>query len=156
MELYGSLKNDILEKLYAFCAYQERCTQDIKKKLLKLSIEETYHAEYIAHLEQERFLDEERFVRFFVKSKLKGNKWGRRKIQFSLRQKGVADSLIDLVLDEMDDVEVETIVFELAQKKNRSLKETDLWKRKQKIFAYLAQKGFQSSEIKGAIEKLEF
>lgn len=154
MKLFGLFKEDILEKLYAFCAYQERCIQDVKKKLIKLNIEDTHHEEYIRHLQEERFLDEERFTKYFVKSKLEGNKWGKRKIEFALKQKQVDELMIQNALNDLDEDQSNEILSSLAEKKNRSLKEPDQWKRKQKIFAYLAQKGFYPEEIKQAINQL--
>lgn len=154
MELFGMFKQDILEKLYSFCAYQERCIQDVQKKLDKLGIEEKYHKIYIHHLQEERFLNEERFVQHFVKSKLQGNKWGKRKIEFALKQKQVDELMIQNALNDLDEEQSNEILFSLAEKKNRSLKEPDQWKRQQKLFAYLAQKGFYPDEINRAIEQL--
>lgn len=155
MKLFGIFKQDVLEKLYSFCAYQERCIQDVQKKLDKLNIDEQHHQEYIKHLQEERFLDEERFTKHFVKSKLQGNKWGKRKIEFALKQKQIQDALIQDALEEIDNEQTNDILLSLAKKKNQALKEPDKWKRKQKIFAYLAQKGFYSDEIKQAIEQLD-
>jgi len=43
----------------------------------------------IARLVEQKFIDDARFARYFVKDKLKFNKWGRIKIGYALRQKGL-------------------------------------------------------------------
>lgn len=150
----GEFQQDILDKLYAFCAYQERCKQDIEKKLAKLQIDNHYHDLYIKHLEDEKFLNEERYVQFYVRGKLKGNKWGKKKIRFMLTQKNIPNSLIEQAFSSLDDANYQEIALALAEKKNRSIKEENEWKRKQKLYAYLAQKGFEHYVISQAIEEI--
>lgn len=154
MELYGTLKKDTLEKLYAFCAYQERCKQDVIKKLNKLEITERYHEEYLNHLQEEKFLDESRFVRSFIRGKLRSNQWGKRKISFALKQKAVKESLIQEGLEAVEEQTYFEIAMAVAEKKLRSIKEKEAWKRKQKLYAYLAQKGFESYLISNVIDEI--
>lgn len=154
MEIGGELKNDILSKLYRFLTYQERCRQDIVSKLYKLSIPERFHQDYIQHLEEENYLNEERFCNQFVKSKIRGNKWGRKKVAFALQQKGVQPSDIDKALEGFSTEEYANIAIRVAEKKNKTIKTDDIWKRKQKLYKYLAQKGFETSIINTTLERV--
>ena len=148
MENYGKLRQDVIDKLYHYCAYQERCIQDVRKKLDKLEIPSQHQDWYIKHLEEERFLNEPRFVEYFAKSRLKGNKWGKRKIAFQLKQKGIAEEMIESALAKLSKENYRSIALELAEKKFRTVKGKTLWDKKQKVFAYLAQKGFDFDLIK--------
>ncbi len=154
MNLHGELQSEVLEKLYAFCAYQERCKQDIGNKLKKLDIPEEYWSFYITQLENERFLDEGRFVRFYIAAKIRGNKWGRIKIHYMLKQKQVEPSLIERGLLEINQEQYYSNALQLGQKKWRSLQKDDDWKKKQKTYQFLAQRGYESSLIQNVIEDL--
>ena len=154
MEIGGELKNDILSKLYRFLTYQERCTQDIKRKLNQLDIPEHYHSDYIQHLVEENYLNEERFCQSFAESKLRSNKWGKKKVLFALRKKGIDSNLIDEVLEGFPKNEYKEIALQLAQKKNRTITTDDQWKRKQRIYNYLAQKGFENEVIRATLEQV--
>ena len=155
MDFAGSLRNDVLEKLMAFCAYQDRCKQDVVKKLNKLEVPTQHQQGYIAQLVEEKFIDESRFTRAFIKGKLNQNKWGKRKIKYALQQKKIPDYLIVEGFEQIEEDSYFLLAVKVAKKKQRSLKETDTWKRKQKIQAYLAQKGFEFDVIKRAVSEVE-
>jgi len=154
MENYGKLKQDVIEKLYHFCAYQERCKQDVTKKLDKLEIPKEHQDWYINHLEEERYLNESRYVEYFSKSRLNGNKWGKRKIANHLKQKGLPEELITIGLNNLPNDTYNEIALKLAKKKYRSVKGKTDWDKKQKVFAYLAQKGFDFDLIKDVTKHL--
>lgn len=153
MENYGKLRQDVIDKLYHFCAYQERCKQDVTKKLDKLEIPKEHQEWYVNHLQEEKFLNENRYIDYFTKSRLRGNKWGKRKIAFQLKKKGISEELINQCFENIpDDIYYETALG-LAEKKYRSVKGKTIWEKKQKVFAYLAQKGFDFDLIKDVVEK---
>ncbi len=154
MESHGKLIEDVLEKLYHFCAYQERCKQDVKKKLNKLEIPIKHQAWYIAHLEEQRFLDEARYVDYFVKSRTSGNQWGARKIAFALKQKGIPDELIQSGLEQLSEEDTYNRIYTLAKKKYRSVKGKNAWEKQQKVFSFLLQKGFEYDIVKQVIQKV--
>ena len=76
-----------LTNVMAMCSLSERCRFDIIAKLKQWELSEDEIAEAIDYLIKEHFLDEERFVRFYVNDKLRFNKWGKVKLKFMLRQK---------------------------------------------------------------------
>ena len=61
------------DKLSNYCAYQERCVSDVKEKLRKLKIEKEEFDQYIEKLKDDNFLNEERFVKYFVSAHAKKN-----------------------------------------------------------------------------------
>lgn len=155
MEIGGELKNDILSKLYKFLTYQERCRFDIVQKLNRLNIDENYHQQYIQHLEEENFLNEQRYCQSYVNGKIRSNKWGKRKIKFSLQHKRVDVDNMNKALADFPSEEYQQIANTIANKKSKSLKETDPNKHNQKVYNYLAQKGFENETIKKALNSLK-
>ena len=99
--------------------------------------------EILVELVRDNFINEERFAYAFAKGKLKIKKWGNRKIALALKNKGIGESLIKSILQDLDpNLYIEELRFNI-QKKNRTLKETDLWKRAGKLKQYLLGKGFE-------------
>ena len=48
----------------------------------------------IDRLKAEKYIDEARYCRSFINDKLRFNKWGRKKIEFALKQKQIPLELI--------------------------------------------------------------
>lgn len=63
----------IYDKLSNFCAYQERCVSDVKEKMRKLKVEKQDYDGYIEKLKDSNFLNEERFVKYYVSAHAKRN-----------------------------------------------------------------------------------
>ncbi len=134
-----------LEKARTYCAYSERCVQDMRQKLRQWECPSQYIAPIIRQLEQENFINEERYVRTFIRSKLNQNKWGLHKILFALRQKNIPESLIQLCHSELDTDEYVQTLRELIQSKR--IKEDNPYKLKVKLASYAIQKGFQAELV---------
>ena len=99
--------------------------------------------EILVELVRDNFINEERFAQAFAKGKLKVKKWGNRKITMALKNKGITETLIQKVLREIDPNQyIEELRFSI-QKKARTLKESDPWKRAGKLKQYLIGKGFE-------------
>lgn len=131
----------LLDKARNYCAYQERSLFDVKNKLLEWHASEETVEEIIKKLEDENFLDEERYARAFVVGKLRHNKWGRNKIIQALKQKQIPDLMIQIGLQALDDEEyIHTLKAVLSSKKVEAKNE---FTRQQKLVRYAAQKGFQ-------------
>ncbi len=135
----------LLEKARNYCAYQERCIFDVKKKLLQWKATEDTVEEVIKKLKAENYINEERFVKAFALGKLRHNKWGRNKIYYALKQKQVPDLYIQIGLGEIDEAEyLNTLKVVLSSKE---VKAKDEFTRLNKLVQYAVQKGFQPELI---------
>src|SRR5690606_6548026 len=92
-------------KIEAFCAYQERCDQEIRKKLHSWNLYSEDVDILISHLIQTNFLNEERFAAAFVSRKFRIKRWGRIKIKQHLKQKNISDYSINKGFKEIVDEE---------------------------------------------------
>jgi len=137
-----------LAKARSFCAYQERCRSEVTIRIRSFGLtrEQTDHV--IEKLEEEGFLNDERFASMYAGSKFRILRWGKVKIKAGLRSKGVADSLITQALSNIDEAAYIKCLHELTDAKLRTLKGiNDDRVVKQKVFAYLASKGFEENLI---------
>ena len=67
-------------QLAAMCAQAEHCEQEMRDKMKRWGIEPDAQDRVVARLVKERYVDNERYARAFVKDKIRYNKWGRRKV----------------------------------------------------------------------------
>lgn len=142
----------LIQKLEAYCAYQERCLIEIQNKLKQLEANEVDSSKVISHLTKNRFFDQKRFAQSFAEGKLRINKWGKAKIKSALVNKFIEKELILEVLSLIDDEEYNLILKNLYERKKTELsKEKDEWSKKQKILRFLSSKGFSYDEIQELI-----
>ena len=146
----------ILSKLRQFCAYQERCISDVESKLRQWKVDKIRAEKIIERLIHEDYLNEERFARSFAGGKFRINHWGKTKIIYELERRQVPDLIIQIGLEEIEDDEYEETLTELLQRKNREIKETDPYKRKQKLIAYGVQKGYHYGLVKHILDSFKF
>ena len=142
-------REQIIFKLEAFCAYQERCVSEVRTKLERLGADESLVREVTKYLQENRFLDEKRFVEAYVQGKLRIKKWGRQKIKAGLFQKRVDAKLIqEGIYAFISDEEYQQVIESLIERKNRELStEKNPQIKKQKLVRFLLSRGFQYDEF---------
>lgn len=136
---------DIYNKLTDYCAYRERCGSEVKQKLQKLKVDKSDYEEYINRLQQHNYLNEERYVKYFVSGHEK-KKWGKTKIKAALAGKKIDAVLIKKYLDEMDEDNYEEQIKAVAEKKWNSIKGATLRDRKTKLLRFLLGKGYEMNK----------
>jgi len=135
-------------KLESFCAYQDRCIFDVKKKLKASLLSEEKKDQLIAELIQDKFIDDERFALSFAQGKQRIKKWGISKIKAGLRAKQISAVLIDKALKTIDKSVYLEDLTQLIEKKKRLLSaEKESYKKEAKIIRYLLSKGYQLEDI---------
>ncbi|MDP5171847.1 MAG: RecX family transcriptional regulator [Bacteroidia bacterium] len=134
----------ILKKLYAYCAYQDRCRKEIEEKMKEWELPEEEWESWMAHLEAERFWDEARFVKSFVRGKFFHKQWGPLKIRQELRQRDIPEQMISATLArEIPHEEFTQTLEKLIDKKWREYRETN----RDKLIRFLLQKGYKWDEF---------
>jgi regulatory protein len=144
-----------LQKLRHYCGYQERCHQEVKEKLYSFGLRKPDVENAVATLIGEDMLNEERFAVQFAGGHFRLKKWGRIKIRYELRQKGVSDYCIKMALGAIDENDYTRILAELAAKKWAVLDdEPDMFVRRRKVQDFLLQRGFEPDRITAAVADL--
>ena len=144
-------KKSGLLKAEHFCAYQERSQQEVRDKLFSFGLKPGEVEEVIATLIEGNFLNEERFAYAYALGKFRMKGWGKQKIKQGLKLKKVSPKLIELALRQINgDVYFEKIKV-LLTKKEALLRESDPFKRRQKLIQYGLSKGFEKDLILDAL-----
>ncbi|MEM6319515.1 MAG: regulatory protein RecX [Bacteroidota bacterium] len=140
-------KDRALKKLMHYCAYQDRCHQEVRSKLLSLKIYGDDLEEIMAELISENFLNEERFAKSYARGKFRFKKWGKVKITRELKQRRISAYCIKKAMQEIDEEGYEEGLIQLLEKKRGTEKETNEFKLKGRLAKYAIGKGFESSLV---------
>lgn len=142
---------EILSKMERYCAGQERCEQDVRKRLAPFALPSLQLEDIIGRLKASDFLNETRYAEIFVRSKLK-DQWGKLKIRQALSSKRIAPETIDVIIDGIDPEQYRNILNETIAKWLRMHPEDPENGRAKLIRAMLA-KGFAIDEVMPAIRE---
>jgi len=145
-------KEQALQKLKHYCAYQERCHSEVKDKLYTLGVWKKEHDEIMATLIEENYLNEERFAIAFAGGRFRVKQWGRVKIKYELKQKQVSDYCIKKALKQIGEEDYLKVLNKLAKEKYASLKSEQHLIRKKKTMDYLLGKGFETELVRTVLE----
>lgn len=148
-------KEQGLQKLRQYCAYQERSHAEVQQKLWDLGIQRNAHDEILSLLIEEDYLNEERFAKAFAGGKFRMKDWGKKKIYYALREKKVSEYNIKLAMKEIDESTYKKTLYALAEKKYRLLKEEQYLVRKKKTIDYLLQKGYEMEMITLVLQEIK-
>ena len=144
--------NNLEIKIKHYCAYQERCLQDVRCKLKEWNTEDGKIELIINKLISEGYIDEERFARAFVRGKFSIKSWGTQKIIAELKKRNVKSSCIKQAMNEINSELYQEKLNKLIHKwlhTNKHEKENF----KQKLFRYLLSKGYEPSDIWNGINE---
>ncbi len=150
------LYSEALSKLARLCSRSEKCEYDVRSKIQQWGLSGDEEDKLVTYLVAEKYVDNERYCRIFVRSKFAYNQWGRIKITFQLRQKKFEDAFVNRIIEEELDekVYIDTLV-DLLRAKDKKIKETTAWERKAKLLRYAQSKGFTYEEVSTALSQLE-
>ena len=139
-------------RLAAFCAQAEHCQQEMRDKMKRWNVDETVQSRIIDRLIKERYIDDERYARAFVKDKIRYNKWGRRKVRQALWQKHIDDDIQQRVLDEIDEKEYLDVLLPLLKQKRKSTKADSDYELNQKLVRFALGRGFTYDLIRQCLD----
>lgn len=144
--------DEIKKKLEYYCAYQDRCHQEVEKKLKEFRLIPEARELVLLHLMQHNFLNEERFSKSFARGKFRIKKWGRKRIVQELKFRNISSYNIKSALKEIEEEEYQSTIKELAITKSEMLHEKSSYIKRQKLYQYLYRKGFESDLIQEVLK----
>ena len=151
------MKKEITEQeaylqLAALCAQAEHCEQEMRDKMKRWEIDKAVQDRILQRLIEERYIDNERYARAFVKDKIRYNKWGRRKVQQALWMKRIDQDIQQRVLDEIEEKEYLDVLRPLLKQKRKSIKADSDYELNQKLVRFALSRGFTFDIIRQCID----
>lgn len=139
--------DEALEKMRKYCAYQERCHQEARYKLVALGVKGETLEKILGQLIEEGFLDEERFARSYARGKFRQNLWGKQKIVLELTRRQIGSYLQKKAMEEIDDKDYRDALIELLRKKKESFHRFPEAEQRIRLFKFALQRGFEADLI---------
>lgn len=145
---------EVKRKMEQYCVYQERCHKEVEQKLNQYNLISEAKEYILLHLLESDFLNEERFSKSFARGKFRIKNWGKQRIIRELKFRYISDYNIKTALKEIDEQDYISKIYEITEKRNELLTETNLFKRKKKLFDYLSYRGFETDLIFKVINEI--
>jgi regulatory protein len=155
MELIHN-QNIAYEKAAFLCSRSEHCSSDIQEKLKLWGLSAKDTDLVIIKLVEEKYIDDERFARAYVKDKFRFNHWGKQKIAFMLRSKNISSETMELAFQEIEAEAYSDELRKLLADKEKTIKAKDQYDKRNKLMRFAMGRGFESGLIYAALKELGF
>ncbi len=142
------------DKAAVLCSRSEKCTSEIQEKLKLWGLSKEESEPVIEKLIAEKYIDDERFARAFVKDKFRFNHWGKQKIEYMLRAKKINPEVLELAFEEIEDEGYADELLKLLSDKAKSVKGKDQYDTRNKLMRFAMGRGFESGKIYTALKEL--
>lgn len=146
---------EAIHKIEHYCAYQERCHEEVVSKLRSMKMDSGEIDTILVHLIKDNFLNESRFACSFARGKHRIKFWGKIRIVNELKFRKITQYNINQALKEITPEEYNATFETLAERNWEAIRETNPLKKRKKFCDYLLRKGFESNLIYEKVKELE-
>ncbi len=144
-------ETEALSRMAAYCSTAEHCRAEIMEKMQRWGISYDAIERILNRLEQEKFIDEERFCRAFIHDKYRFAKWGKAKIAQALQLKKISRMTFSSFLNEIDQEEYLSILSDLLAAKRKSVRAENEFELNNKLIRFALSRGFEMEDIRHCI-----
>ena len=145
-------EEDALLRLTSLCSTAEHCSHEMIEKMQRWQLANDAQARIIEYLVKEKYIDDERYARFFAKDKIRYNKWGRRKVEQAMWLKHIDGDIQRDVLDDIDDEEYLAVLRPLLKTKRKSVKALSDYEMNMKLIRFAIGRGFTMDIIRQCLD----
>ncbi|MBR6605126.1 MAG: RecX family transcriptional regulator [Prevotella sp.] len=145
-------EEDALLRLTSLCSTAEHCSHEMIEKMQRWQLAVDAQARIIEYLVKEKYIDDERYARFFAKDKIRYNKWGRRKVEQAMWLKHIDGDIQRDVLDDIDDEEYLAVLRPLLKTKRKSVKASSDYEMNMKLIRFAMGRGFTMDIIRQCLD----
>lgn len=138
-----------------YCAYQERCHEEVMKKLCAMSMIPEAIESIIVHLIDKNFLNEERFAISFARGKHRIKSWGKVRITSELRMRNISQRNITTALKAISDDEYYDTFYKLSERLWETYPTKTTQAIRKKFCDALLRKGYESHLVYDRLKELE-
>lgn len=146
---------EAIHKIEHYCAYQERCHEEVVQKLRSMKMDSDEIDTILVHLIKDNFLNESRFACSFARGKHRIKFWGKIRIVNELKFRKITQYNINLALKEISTEEYLSTFHTVAEKNWESIPEKNVLKKRKKCCDFLLRKGFESNLVYEKVKELE-
>ena len=141
-----------LQKAYTYLSYNALSRKTLRDKLCRAGFSENAVEIALDRLEELELIDDDKYGRRILHVMRKNKHWGRRKIVFEMKKRGLSDALIsDLINDGYDETENARLFFQ-NKYADRDLKDAS---ERRRVIAGMSRYGFDYDSIRAVIAQFE-
>jgi regulatory protein len=141
-----------LYKLSALCSTAEHCSYEMTEKMRKWGLDEDVQTRIMQKLLSEKYVDDNRYCKFFIRDKIRYNKWGRLKIEQALWQKRISKDISDPIFEEVGDDEYLKVLRPLIAAKRKTIKADNDYECRCKLIKFALGRGFSMNIIRQCMD----
>ena len=135
-----------------FLSYRPRSTSEVRANLKGKDYSETVIEAALEKLERLGYLDDTAFARYWLENRDNFKPRSALALRHELRQKGIADSIIEAVLEPFDEQDA---AYRAGENKARRLSGLDRRTFRHKLGSFLQRRGFNYAVSRDVISQLE-
>ncbi len=147
MENREQIAKEAYTKMAQLCSRSEQCSADIRRKMITYDLVNEIVEEIIQKLKKEKFLDDQRFIKSYISDKFRLNKWGKIKMRYYLKMKGLPEDLIQTGLDGIDDEKYKAVLIKTMKEKAKTVKKKNKFEKMGQIIRFTQNRGFEPELI---------
>ena len=137
-------------RLAALCARAEHCTGEMREKMWRWGIAEDAQQRIVDYLVTNKYVDDERFCRMFVRDKITYNRWGRRKVEQALMVKRISSDIYEVAAEDFT-----AVLRPLLDSKRRTLKAATDYELNMKLIKFALSRGFDMETIRKCLTDVD-
>ncbi len=140
-----------LNAAYRYLTYRPRSEAEMKERLHRRGFENSQIEIVINKLKEQNLLDDTAFAQFWKENREMFRPRSQRLTRLELRKKGVADTIIDEVTSESNDLDS---AYRAALSKAQRLPHQDYEVFRRRLCDYLKRRGFDYSAINQTVKRV--
>lgn len=134
----------LYEKTLNLLSYRQRSEWELRDYLRRKKQDDNDIEKTLSKLSENGYVDDRRFAKSWVETRRLLKPMSQKRLRLELRQKRIADDIIDEILAEDETNELD-VLKEIIERKAKRYPD------KQKLMQYLARQGFSYDNIKSAL-----
>lgn len=141
------------ERALNYLEYRPRSVEEVRRSLRKSKrgFSEAAIEAVIERLERAGLLDDAAFARFWVENRERFKPRSRHALRYELRQRGVADRVMDPILDGVDEADA---AYRAGMDKARRYVRDEEERFRKRLSDYLSRRGFSYSIVRDAVDRI--
>jgi regulatory protein len=147
----GNSSQRCLDAAFRYLDYRPRSEAELRRRLKRRGFDDEHVEAALASLREQGLVDDLAFAEFWKDNRESFRPRSRRLTALELRQKGVAEEVINRVVADIDD---EDSAYRAAQGRAHRLADSDYREFRHRLGEYLKRRGFGYRVITNTVERL--
>ena len=140
------------EMAVRFLSYRPRSADEVRRYLARKAVPDSLQQEVIERLERLGYVDDVAFAEFWLADRERFKPMAPRALRYELRQKGVADHIIDA---QLSDVNASASAFRAASKRVHRFRGSTRQQFREKLSGFLRRRGFAGDVIIDVVRQMQ-